>query len=71
MLLHSKGSDLVLGIDSDVQRIAEAELVGKNGSAVAIVPKTGEILAYASAPDFDLNAFSYSTSKDYLSKIIC
>jgi penicillin-binding protein 2 len=64
-----KGSDLVLGIDSDVQRIAEAELVGKNGSAVAIVPKTGEILAYASAPDFDLSAFSYSTSKDYLQKL--
>ncbi len=64
-----KGNDLVLGIDSDVQRVAEQELSGKNGSAVAIVPKTGEILAYASAPDYNLGAFSYSTSKDYLQKL--
>jgi penicillin-binding protein 2 len=64
-----KGNDLVLGIDSDVQRVAEAELSGKNGSAVAIVPKTGEILAYASAPDYDLSEFSYSTSKEYMQKL--
>jgi penicillin-binding protein 2 len=64
-----KGNDLVLGIDSDVQKVAETELVGKDGSAVAIDPKTGEILAYASAPDYDLNEFSYSTSRDYLQKL--
>ncbi len=60
-----KGNDLVLGIDSDVQRIAEEELLGKE-APLAIVPKTGEILAYASAPDYDLGEFSYSTSKEYL-----
>ncbi|MDR3627734.1 MAG: penicillin-binding protein 2 [Ignavibacteriaceae bacterium] len=64
-----KGNDLVLGIDPDVQKVAEAELFGKRGAAVAIVPKTGEILAYASAPDYDLNEFSYSTSKEYLQKL--
>ena len=64
-----KGKDLVLGIDSDVQRIAEESLQGKRGAAVAMDPKTGEILAFASAPDFDLNQFAYVTSKDYLKKL--
>lgn len=64
-----KGNDLVLTIDANIQRIAEQELKGKRGAVVAIDPKTGEILAMASAPDFDLNEFSYVTSKDYLTKL--
>jgi len=64
-----KGNDLVLGIDSDVQRVAEEGLQGKRGAAVAMDPKTGEILALASAPDFDLNQFAYVTSRDYLMKL--
>lgn len=64
-----KGDDLVLTIDSDVQRAAEDALKGFRGAAVAIEPKTGEILALASAPDYDLNEFSYVTSKDYLQKL--
>lgn len=61
-----KGRDLVLGIDADVQRIVEEEFEGKRGAAVAIEPKTGEIIAIHSAPDYDLNQFSYLTSKDFL-----
>jgi penicillin-binding protein 2 len=64
-----KGRDLVLSIDADVQRVAERELKGFRGAAVAIEPKTGEVLALVSAPDFDLNQFSYITSKDYLSNL--
>ena len=64
-----KGRDLVLSIDADVQRVAEQELKGFRGAAVAIEPKTGEVLALVSAPDFDLNQFSYITSKDYLSSV--
>jgi penicillin-binding protein 2 len=64
-----KGDDLVLSIDADVQRVAEEELKGKRGAVVAIEPKTGEVLALASAPDYDLNEFSYVTSKDYLQKL--
>ena len=64
-----KGDDLVLSIDADVQRVAEEQLKGKRGAAVAIEPKTGEVLALASAPDYDLNEFSYVTSKDYLQKL--
>ncbi len=64
-----KGEDLVLSIDADVQRVAEEELKGKRGAAVAIEPETGEVIALASAPDYDLNEFSYVTSREYLLKL--
>jgi len=50
---YIKGHDLVLTLDADVQRVAEQELKGKSGAVVAIEPKTGEILALVSAPDYD------------------
>ncbi len=61
-----KGNDLVLTIDAETQKVAEEELVGKRGAVVALDPKTGGILAFASSPDYDLNQFSYVTSRDYL-----
>jgi penicillin-binding protein 2 len=64
-----KGNDLVLTIDANLQRIAERDLKGKRGAVVAIEPKTGEILIMASAPDFDLNEFSYVTSRGYLKQL--
>ncbi len=64
-----KGEDLVLSIDEDAQRMAEEQLKGQRGAVVAIEPKTGEVLALASAPDFDLKEFSYVTSRDYLKKL--
>ena len=64
-----KGHDLVLSIDSDVQRVAEQELIGKRGAVVAIDPATGEILALVSSPGYDLNQFSYVTSKEYLDQL--
>jgi penicillin-binding protein 2 len=64
-----KGNDLVLSIDADVQRVAEEELKGKRGAAVAIEPKTGEVLALVSEPDYDLNEFSYVTSREFLQKL--
>jgi penicillin-binding protein 2 len=61
-----KGNDLILTIETNAQRIAEEEFEGKKGALVAIDPATGDILALVSAPEFDLNEFSYITSKDYL-----
>jgi penicillin-binding protein 2 len=61
-----KGKDLVLSYDADVQKVAEEEMIGKRGAIVAIEPKTGEILALVSAPDYDLNQFSYVTSREFL-----
>jgi penicillin-binding protein 2 len=64
-----KGKDLVLSFDVDVQKVGEEEMKDKRGAIVAIEPKTGEILALVSAPDYDLKQFSYVTSKDYLQKL--
>ncbi len=64
-----KGKDLVLSVDADVQRTAEEEMKGKRGAVVAIEPKTGEILALVSAPDYDLNQFSYVTTKEFLDEL--
>ena len=64
-----KGKDLVLSYDADVQKVAEEQMIGKRGAIVAIDPKTGEILALVSAPDYDLNEFSYVTSREYLQEL--
>ena len=64
-----KGKDLVLSYDADVQKVAEEQMIGKRGAIVAIEPKTGEILALVSAPDYDLNEFSYVTSREYLQEL--
>lgn len=61
-----KGKDLVLSFDADVQKAGEEEMKGKRGAIVAIEPATGEILALISAPDYDLEQFSYVTSKEFL-----
>ena len=47
------GKNLKLGIDIELQLLAERLLEGKIGSVVAIEPSTGEILCMASAPTFD------------------
>ena len=44
------GTDLYTTLDIQLQMLAEELLAGKIGSAVAIEPKTGEILALASSP---------------------
>ena len=64
-----KGNDLVLSIDADVQRAGEEAFVGYRGAFVAIEPKTGEVLGLGSFPDYDLNEFSYVTSREFLSKL--
>ncbi|MDP2362295.1 MAG: penicillin-binding protein 2, partial [Ignavibacteria bacterium] len=64
-----KGKDLVLSYDADVQKVAEQQMIGKRGAIVAIEPKTGEILALVSAPDYDLNQFSYVTSREFLQEL--
>ena len=47
------GSNLMLTIDIHLQRLGEELMNGKIGSAVAIEPKTGEILAMVTNPNYD------------------
>ena len=51
------GPDLVTTLDMRIQRAAERQLRGERGACVVIDPRSGEVLALASAPGFDLNAF--------------
>ena len=50
------GRDVVLALDPKLQRAAENALGDKKGAIVAEDPWSGEILAIASRPTFDLNA---------------
>jgi penicillin-binding protein 2 len=58
--LPVKGNDLILTIDKDVQKVAEDYFKERTGALVAIQPVTGEILAFVSAPYFDLDELSAS-----------
>ncbi len=50
-------------LDADLQKTAE-EAMGKHaGAVIAMVPKTGDILVFVSAPAFDPNAFSRGIRK--------
>lgn len=50
--LSVAGQDLHLSIDAELQAYGEELLAGRRGSIVAIDPKTGEILAFVSAPHY-------------------
>lgn len=51
------GTDLKLSIDIDLQRAMTDAFGELEGSAVALDPRTGEILAMVSLPSFDPNLF--------------
>ncbi len=51
------GADLRLSIDADVQRAAGIAFGELTGSAVAMDPRTGEVLAMVSLPTYDPNLF--------------
>lgn len=51
--LSVAGQDLHTSIDSELQAYGELLMAGKRGSIVALDPKTGEILAFVSAPFFE------------------
>lgn len=51
------GDDIELTLDADLQRDTESVIRGKNAAAIAMNPRTGEILALASSPAFNLNSF--------------
>ena len=49
------GADVTIGLDVDLQLRAHAALSGRVGAIVAIDPRDGALLAFASAPSFDPN----------------
>ena len=51
------GHDIVLSIDSTIQRAAQDALAGYTGACVVIDPKTGAVLAMASSPTYNAADF--------------
>src|SRR5699024_6331277 len=51
------GQDIYLTLDIRLQRIAEEVLGDHTGAIVAFDPKTGEVLAFVSKPDYNPNLF--------------
>ncbi len=64
------GHNIVLSIDLPLQLTAEQLLTDKAGAAVALDPSTGQILAMASSPSFDQNAFIAGISHDAWNALI-
>ncbi len=71
------GQDIYLTIDKDIQNQAEIELgravkkfAAKGGTVVVLDPTTGEILAMASTPSFDPNAYATASADSMRAKAI-
>ena len=51
------GPDLHLTLDAEIQEAVERELKGCKGACVVLDPRNGDVLAMASSPTFNSNAF--------------
>ena len=52
------GESITLTIDIQLQSLIEELFEGKKGSAICMIPTNGDVLAFVSAPDYDLNSFA-------------
>ena len=73
-----RGSDLHLTLDKNLQYIAEKELAtgvneskSRAGTVVVMEPKTGKILAMASQPDYNPNAFYNYRPAQWRNRALC
>ncbi len=57
-VLPRTGGTVHTALDLDLQRAAYGAMKGKAGAAIAIDPRTGDVLAFVSTPSFDPNAFA-------------
>ena len=71
------GHNVYLTIDKDIQYQAQLELAGavrdfgaKGGSIVVMDPRNGEVLAMASTPYFDPNAYRTADPKAWRNKVV-
>ncbi len=72
------GSSLYLTLDKNLQYLAEKELAAgvkqvraKAGTVVVLDPQTGQVLAMASQPDFNPNAFYKFRPSQWRNRAIC
>ena len=55
---HDQSQSITLSVLDRLQKVAETSLAGRDGSVVALDPRTGSILAMYSNPSFDPNLLS-------------
>lgn len=65
-----EGFDLYLGIDMQLQAVAEQALAGQRGALVAIDPQTGEVLALVSKPDYEPELLNRPDVGQYYARLI-
>jgi len=63
------GNDIILTLNSELQRTAYESMAGKKGSVVALDPRNGEILAMISMPSFDPTAMSLGLTQSDFDKL--
>ena len=63
------GNDIILTLNSELQRTAYESMAGRKGSVVALDPRNGEILAMISMPSFDPTAISLGLSQSDFEKL--
>ena len=52
------GTDLILTLDLEVQRVAEDAVRGQRAAIIALDPNNGDVIAMVSRPGFDPNGFA-------------
>ena len=65
----TSGNDIVLTLNSELQRTAYESMAEKKGSVVAMDPRNGEILAMISMPSFNPTAISLGLSQSDFDKL--
>ena len=63
------GNDIMLTLNSELQKTAYESMSGKKGSVVALDPRNGEILAMISVPSFDPTAISLGLTQAEFDKL--
>lgn len=64
-----KGKDIILTLNSKLQKVVESSLKGRTGSIIVMNPNSGDILAIASSPAPSLKKFSFGLTKDEWDKL--
>ena len=64
------GKDINLSLDIRLQKIATEAMKNESGAVIVMNPKTGDILAMASFPDFDPNLFAGGIDKTNWDKLL-
>ena len=74
----TRGHDLYLTLDKNLQYIAERELAdgvkasaAKAGTVVVLEPSSGKVLALASYPEYNPNAFSRHKPNQWRNRTVC